>query len=232
MLAFGPWIVILLPLVTYNKSEVVPEKLFPLFPEPPKVRVLFVAPLVLLIIEKLDVPLMLKEPNVADAAVNEALAVVELKIPSVVIDGVALGFQFVLVPMAPLDPPVQVLCVLVCPCTAPTETTTTASKLKLRPSLKTEPAIFETGRRGRRWVLRFSVDFRRRWKRARLKEEASDLRESVGAPVRWTGRTGVRGVGEWCIVVDCLVCRNRHFGPSVCFPRSEMQGASSDKGER
>ena len=58
---------------------------------------------------KLEVPFALSEPKVALEPVKVTLAVVELNTASVDTLGVAFGFQLLLDPRAPFEPPVHIL---------------------------------------------------------------------------------------------------------------------------
>jgi hypothetical protein len=114
---------------------------------------LFDAPLVLFKNEKAEVPLTEIEPKVAFKAVKDALFVVELKMASTETLGAPLGFQLPTVVSAPFEPPVHILWVFVCAFKLPTPPTTTANNPTHFPSLKTGPAIFQTGRRVRRFGI-------------------------------------------------------------------------------
>lgn len=99
-------------LETKIKSDGVPEKLFPLFPAPPSVKVLLVDVDVALKIRKVDVPFAFIEPAVAEVAVNVAFVVILLNMESVETDRLPVfGFQleFVLKAEVSLDP-TQKLC--------------------------------------------------------------------------------------------------------------------------
>ncbi len=114
---------------------------------------LFVAPDVLFKNEKAEVPLTEIEPKVAFVAVKDALFVVELKMASTDTLGAPLGFQLPAVVSAPFELPVHILWVFVCAFKFPLANTNTANNPTHFPNLKSGEAIFQTGRRGRRFGI-------------------------------------------------------------------------------
>ncbi len=145
----------------------------------------------------------LNEPTVklVEVSVLNPVPVAELKIASLDTVGTALRLQLLAVPSGAVADPVQVFAVF-CAVAKLTEAARIARKLKFLPSFKTGPAIFQTGRSGRRAVLSFLVNLQMGWKRAPLNgvAETRDGKETLGAPVVRAGRSSVRCGMEWSIV--------------------------------